>query len=532
MTPDFLTLVKQAPEYEPIDTWAAPEKIEVQSIKAAALTEQDVPVYLRDYVFSEAAQMETLPEFLFVDLLTAIGSLIGGDCAVKPKKNSDWCAYALSWGMKVGAPGSNKSAPYSAVKGLLAPLQARADEAYSKQLAPYLADKNEYDAKKKAIEKAREAAANALISGDKEQANRPTMESLKQQELELKVPVPPAKKSYGYDAATYQKVHELCVDNPRGLYLNKDELSSLFTYLNDPKNDDARTFYLEAANGNQPYVMHTIGRGSTNAERCNVVIGGGMQPDKLAPVIRAAINGGNDGLLLRFRNIVWPDVTITEPTDLAPNLKARESIKAILSEIDQLNYLQAGAQVVSGCCVPAFAFDSQAQAMFDAWRQDLKLSQLAASEAGNGLYAEYLAKCKSYVPTLALINHILEIASGGEFRKESYPTIGADSVTQAITTAKFFRSHAEKILALGSKSATDIEVSLAKRILNGDLKDGFTVRDISRKCWSGLKEDRDIQSACEYLSSLNWLRREERSGTGRPTQKYSINPSLNKSCLQ
>lgn len=47
---------ENAPEYSISTGWPEPEPIEVQSKTAMALTPEMVPVYLREYVFSEAQQ--------------------------------------------------------------------------------------------------------------------------------------------------------------------------------------------------------------------------------------------------------------------------------------------------------------------------------------------------------------------------------------------------------------------------------------------------------------------------------------------
>jgi hypothetical protein len=65
-------------------------------------------------------------------------------------------------------------------------------------------------------------------------------------------------------------------------------------------------------------------------------------------------------------------------------------------------------------------------------------------------------------------------------------------------------------------------------VRKGKLEDGFTVRDVLRKCWHGLTEGADIEAALSGLEEDGWLRSRSIGGTGpgsgRPTTKYDINP--------
>ena len=76
----------------------------------------------------------------------------------------------------------------------------------------------------------------------------------------------------------------------------------------------------------------------------------------------------------------------------------------------------------------------------------------------------------------------------------------------------------------------DSAKALSRHIRRGDLKDGFTVRDVYRKNWSLLSAVKEATEAAELLVDLGWLRpfQDQRgNGTdGRPTVRYYINPRL------
>ena len=57
--------------------------------------------------------------------------------------------------------------------------------------------------------------------------------------------------------------------------------------------------------------------------------------------------------------------------------------------------------------------------------------------------------------------------------------------------------------------------------------DGFTVRDVWKKGWGGLKTAAEAEAALAVLEEHGHLRSHEASeGTGRPTTRYQINPKL------
>ena len=61
------------------------------------------------------------------------------------------------------------------------------------------------------------------------------------------------------------------------------------------------------------------------------------------------------------------------------------------------------------------------------------------------------------------------------------------------------------------------------------LKDGFYARDLKRKNWKRLTEDKDVQTAIDVLCEHKWLRFEVVNSTpngGRPTDVFYINPKI------
>ena len=75
----------------------------------------------------------------------------------------------------------------------------------------------------------------------------------------------------------------------------------------------------------------------------------------------------------------------------------------------------------------------------------------------------------------------------------------------------------------------DSAKALANKVHRGELKRGFTVRDIYRKNWSMLSTPKEAADAVEVLIDAGWLRpyTEKQPGMdGRPTVRFCINPRL------
>ena len=108
--------------------------------------------------------------------------------------------------------------------------------------------------------------------------------------------------------ATVEKLGELLNENPNGLLLTRDELAGFLARIESEEYQSERAFYLEAFSGDGKYTCDRIGRGTIHIEHCILSLIGGIQPTKLAPLVRAALGGtNNDGLVQRLQLAVWPD---------------------------------------------------------------------------------------------------------------------------------------------------------------------------------------------------------------------------------
>ena len=145
------------------------------------------------------------------------------------------------------------------------------------------------------------------------------------------------------------------------------------------------------------------------------------------------------------------------------------------------------------------------------WRDNLerRLRNHELSPALEGHFAKY----RKLVPALALINHL---ADGGK------GAVGQPALHKAIAFSVYLESHARRIYG----AADVIEVTAAKAILahirQGELKDGFTARDVHRHGWSKLTEHGGCKpgSVCSSIS-ITWRRTEVTVMCGRQSPKVT-----------
>jgi len=179
--------------------------------------------------------------------------------------------------------------------------------------------------------------------------------------------------------------------------------------------------------------------------------------------------------------LVWPD----EPADWKnvdewPNAESRDAVWRIFERISKLTeaeVLKLGALKGAYDKVPFLRFDEEAAAGFLDWRRGLE-RRLRGDELSPALEG-HLAKYRKLVPGLALIDHVAEGGTGN---------VGAEALARALDMAEYLETHARRVYG-----ATDtVDVISAEAILahirRGDLKDGFTAREVHQRDWSRLTD--------------------------------------------
>ncbi len=108
------------------------------------------------------------------------------------------------------------------------------------------------------------------------------------------------------------------------------------------------------------------------------------------------------------------------------------------------------------------------------------------------------------MPSLALLIHLAE--GDGE-------AVGIKPLEKALGWARYLESHARRIFAVAVGDDIQGAKSLADKLREGALRDGFAVREVYRHGWSGLTNTRMPKKPSECCAtSTGFVRRR----TARP----------------
>lgn len=478
-----------------------------------------LPEVLRRWVMDEADRMPCPPDFIAAGALVALGSIIGARCAIKSKSRDSWQIVPNLWGGIVAQPSAKKSPAIGAALKPLDRLVAKAIKAYQEDVEVFEADKTVFEAKLEAIESRIKAAAKDSKKGNLDSLAK-ELQSQRQE-----TPLSPILRRYKSNDTTVEKLGELLRDNPNGLLVMRDELVGLLASWDKEGREGERAFYLEAWNGDASFDTDRIGRGSILIPNLCVSIFGGIQPDKLIGYLEQAANAlANDGMLQRFQLLVYPDHRDWEWRDRSPDKEARDNAFAVFEALADFDPLAWGAAPADDFVkFPYFRFDSEAQEIFIEWSGDLHLKRLPAED--HPIIAQHLTKYDKLFPALALIFHLVDCAATG-----NRGAVSAEAALRAAAWCEYLEAHARRCYGLLIDDGLRAAQSLAKKVRQGKLPNGFTARDVRRNQWRYLTTDEAVQAALDWLEDEGWLRAEiiggTGPGTGRRTCRYSINPKL------
>lgn len=511
---DFLKYLNEEAELkndESEDSWPEPEELrESTLLPVETITQGMIPEVFRDWLVDISSRMQCPLDFVGAAAIVATGALIGAGCGVRPKARDDWTVIPNLWGGIIARPSMLKSPSLAEVMKPLGRLEAEAKEQYEFDLRYFEADAEAHKAQREALKSDMVAVAKGK---GKKDGSLLSMEILKDQMANLEEPVVPIRRRYKTNDSTIEKLGEILNENPCGVLIFRDELIGLLCSWDREDRKQDRAFYLEAWNGNGSFTTDRIGRGTLDIANCCVSILGGIQPSKLLGYLQQAQNDiSNDGMIQRFQLLVYPD----EPTewqlvDKWPDKGAKDKAWNVFKKLSEMDFFKLEAEV-DDKGRPFFRFSSEGQTVFNEWLTELETKLREPEE--NPLMVEHLAKYRSLMPSLALIFHLLDIASGSPAGP-----VSEESALLAAGWCEYLESHARRIYGIVGNASAKAAASLAVKIKNGIVQDGFAIRDLYRKGWTGLDTRERVTAACQDLEEAGWLRSDEVNIPNRQPKK-------------
>jgi hypothetical protein len=100
---------------------------------------------------------------------------------------------------------------------------------------------------------------------------------------------------------------------------------------------------------------------------------------------------------------------------------------------------------------------------------------------------------------------------------------------RAAVWCEYLAGHARRIYGLVEAAKVATARMISRRLAEGKLQDGFTVRDLVRKQWSGVTTTLQAEAALSILEENGHVQSQDCIITmGRPTVRYFVNPQLKK----
>lgn len=462
---------------------------------AMAWRDDLLPVSLRAFVRDIADRTQCPPDFVAVTLVVAIGAVVGRKVSIHPKQRDDWAVVPNQWGVIIGRPSAMKSPALKQALRPIAALEAREMELHRRALTEHVATGEVLELERKL---ARERAKKLVSSGD-------TNAALAEMAKVVDSSEPPSLRRYIVNDASVEKLGELLNENPNGLLLVRDELGGWLATMQTEDGAVGRAFYLECFDGNGSFVYDRIGRGTTFIQSCCLSLIGGIQPSRIAPLIRGAITGEmDDGLVQRLQLAVWPDDNRDwRLVDRWPNKSASEAVEILINELDQIPDQPR----------QALRFSADAQEVFNTWYQAHMLETKGA-ELHPALESHFM-KMPQTIAGLALL---FELMDGGR------DSVGPEATARAVEWAAYLKSHACRLYG----AAINAPLMGAQLILSRrhKLSEPFTPREIRGKKWAGLDTTDAVNDALAVLLEHKIVIGYEIAGEagGRPSRRYVWRP--------
>jgi hypothetical protein len=492
--------------------WRQPAEIKSELPPAPAFDGATLlPQALCEFVLDEADRMPCSPDYVAVALVVALGSVIGARCAIKPKRRDDWIVTPNLFGGVVGDPSSKKTPGINCALRFLDRLEAREAERHAQEMKVHKAEMAAFEARQSAIQSAMKKAASGKGDGLKMDVAVADMQA-------LVPPEEPHRRRFKTNDATVEKIGDILVVSPAGLVVFRDELVGLLASWEKEGHEGDRAFYLEGFNGTGSFNIDRIKRGSLFVKTVCLSVFGGIQPELLERYLAGMVNSlDNDGRFQRFQMLVYPEPVPWAWRDRYPVQGAREAMRDLFDRLAAFDPLQDGAAPADDFVkLPWFRFDDEAQGVFIEWSTDLHHNRIAGE--ANPLMVQHLAKFERLFCALALILHLAEGRIG---------PVQEDTALRAAAWCAYLEGHARRVYGLVEVARVSAARILSRRLLDRKLDEGFTIRDVVRKGWTGLKTPLQVEAALAVLEDLDWvIGNDVAQSVGRPTTKYYINPLI------
>jgi hypothetical protein len=455
-----------------------------------------VPKPLQGWIIDVCERWQIPVEMIAVPVLTVFSSLLGCRLGIAPREFDDWVIVPTLWCMLLAPSGSMKS---DVLKEALKFVQ----EIENKNNQTYFEDLKIYEMKRR--------------SSDRRSFDEAS----------------PIHKRLIVCDTTSEKLGMILSDNPNGVLQYQDELSGLLASFTKKGREEDRAFYTKSYDGCHYHPMDRVKRGTTMLARLCVSILGAIQPDIFKKVFSDILKDGlsSDGFVPRFQMMIYPKIKDKwENVKRGVDIQAQDRVARIFKNLSELvcdiNNERQELESVPYKNIPVTRFSPEAQEIFDNWL-GININHQRSGSEENNLMRAYLDKNRKLVPALAMNFQILDYCDSENTDKKSL-RVSKSALERALQWRKYLETHARKIFGESAQSGLILAHSIAKKIQEGKINDGMTMREFKRKGWGKSKDDETRYAAFEILREHNWLLTEKinPNGRGYDSEVIRLNPNL------
>ncbi|MGA9972206.1 MAG: DUF3987 domain-containing protein [Candidatus Acidiferrales bacterium] len=496
--PNPLAGVQQVIEEQPKE-WGIPEEINDGLSPVLPFDISFVPNCMQAFIVDTAALMSVPLDFTGITLLAVLAGCVNRRAFVFPKKHyKKWREALAASGALVTPSGGLKTPTFKIFTNILVEKQVDWQGIHKEKMKKY------------------EQAAKLVKEENKK---RKDSESLL---LDMPEKPAPSRRLISNDS-TPEKLHMMLAENPVGLFVGRDELSGWIAELDKPGREGQRSLFLAAMNGDDAHSVERISRDDVFAIM-SLSIYGGIQPPLLVNFINDERNIW-DGTLARLGLLVYPDEVFIPTADREANEAAYLVARKVLRTLAEMETKQV-----------MLHFDDAAQPFFDQWFEELRVKIDNEKHPGK---KSHISKYRGLLPKLAGLLQLADLVGSlpsGVLARDDGDTAAAITgahyisvgyLQRAIKLLSYLESHMHRVYGLNRTPNTRAVFALAKKVREGEVRSGFSIRDITRNDWNDLTEADHVKFAVEALEDKGWLREKiaDTSKRGRPTQRWEINPA-------
>ncbi len=451
--------------------------------------------FWHDWHKAAAARVSAPQDYVAVALLASAGAALAN--VRWPIAGAAWSEPPILWCGLVGSPSAGKSPAIDVVCRLV---QHTED-----LMAAGFDDLNRDYETRKHIAEARREAWKAEVKTAVKSGQLPSPIPTDAAE-----PTPPMRPRIRVADATTERLGALAAALPRGLLLQRDEMSGwLGSFDRYGGGGSDRAFAIEMYGGRSYVVDRMKNPAPLRVRHLNVGVLGGVQPDKLSVII----NGPDDGLASRIL-WVWPETTplFSLAREIGTDLHAQNAFA-------RLTDLRMGSDQFGNPEPIQVRLSADAEKALEEFGREMDVRSREVS----GLLAGSLGKARGHALRLSLVIEYLWWS--GDCSGSEPDEISLDAMNAAAAMMDdYFIPMAERVYGDAAIPAIERAAMVLARHLRKSGLTEFNARQTRREIGGVLRDASSMNAACGTLVEAGLIRPDPKQpATGRPALNFEVN---------